>query len=263
MAIKKYAGDRIVCLSTDSKPLNISNGAVLYESDTDTHYQLILGVWRVVSTPKLTTGSPGDILDVNFVSVDLRVKYDWDATSTKIAQTFKPLLTGALPKFYIYFQALDAVVTATIQGTTGGLPNGTILATQSIVCNDYPTYTYIIFDTPPNLTASTKYAIVFEKLIVQRVTVWGTLLDYSNGDFCINEGTGWMVSGAIMDSNFQSFVTVTNAPLIENSTLKSALAVDSGITIAGRDISIDGAKLDILEPLIWDTDYKNYLIDHH
>ena len=45
MSIKKYAGDKIVGLSSDTKPTNLSDGATFYESDTGKIYILVSSVW--------------------------------------------------------------------------------------------------------------------------------------------------------------------------------------------------------------------------
>jgi hypothetical protein len=48
--IQKYVGDRIVGLSTDAKPTNISDGAVFFETDTLKIYLLVSGSWSEIQT---------------------------------------------------------------------------------------------------------------------------------------------------------------------------------------------------------------------
>ena len=54
MAIRRYAGDRFVGLSTDRKPINVDDGAVFYELDTFAQYIKKNNSWSL-----LTTGSSG------------------------------------------------------------------------------------------------------------------------------------------------------------------------------------------------------------
>ena len=49
MAILRYAGDKITCLSGDTKPLNIADGAQLYETDTLKIYLKVAGAWSEVT----------------------------------------------------------------------------------------------------------------------------------------------------------------------------------------------------------------------
>jgi hypothetical protein len=50
MAITKYAGDRYVGLSSDTKPTNVLDGAVFFESDTLKIYLLVSGIWSEIQT---------------------------------------------------------------------------------------------------------------------------------------------------------------------------------------------------------------------
>ena len=49
MTIKRYAGDKLVGLSSDTKPTNIPDGATFYESDTLTSFLLEGGGWAAMS----------------------------------------------------------------------------------------------------------------------------------------------------------------------------------------------------------------------
>ena len=46
MAITKYAGDRYVGLSSDTKPTNVSDGAIFTEIDTLEIFLLVSGSWE-------------------------------------------------------------------------------------------------------------------------------------------------------------------------------------------------------------------------
>jgi hypothetical protein len=58
MTIKRYAGDKLVGLSSDTKPTNIPDGATFYETDTLTPFLLVSGAWSevgvVTADPVLT-----------------------------------------------------------------------------------------------------------------------------------------------------------------------------------------------------------------
>jgi hypothetical protein len=43
MAIRKYAGDKITGLSSDTKPTNVSDGATFYETNTNKIYIKVSG----------------------------------------------------------------------------------------------------------------------------------------------------------------------------------------------------------------------------
>lgn len=45
MAIKKYVGDKITGLSSDTKPSNVSDGATFYETDTLKMYVRVSSTW--------------------------------------------------------------------------------------------------------------------------------------------------------------------------------------------------------------------------
>ena len=65
MTIKRYAGDKLVGLSSDAKPTNIPDGATFYETDTLTSFLLVSGAWSAVgggggqpfTTPEVKTTS--------------------------------------------------------------------------------------------------------------------------------------------------------------------------------------------------------------
>ena len=70
--IQKYVGDRIVGLSTDAKPTNISDGAVFFETDTKKIYLKGSGTWSEVDYNNYT--------DAEAVSA-IKADTDWKATN--------------------------------------------------------------------------------------------------------------------------------------------------------------------------------------
>jgi Collagen triple helix repeat (20 copies) len=62
MAVKRYAGDKLVGLSSDTKPTNIPDGATFYETDTYAIYLKTAGIWNlIVLGPIGYTGSQGGL----------------------------------------------------------------------------------------------------------------------------------------------------------------------------------------------------------
>jgi hypothetical protein len=55
MPIKYYAGDKLVGLSTDTKPTNIPDGATFYESDTLSIFIKVDGVWNLSASDANST----------------------------------------------------------------------------------------------------------------------------------------------------------------------------------------------------------------
>jgi hypothetical protein len=72
MAITKYAGDRYVGLSSDTKPTNVLDGAVFFETDTKKIYLKGSGTWSEVDYNNYT--------DAEAVSA-IKADADWKATN--------------------------------------------------------------------------------------------------------------------------------------------------------------------------------------
>jgi len=62
MSIRRYAGDKIVGLSSDTKPVNVSDGATFYETDTLKEYIKSSGSWiRFANTNFTSPISVGEV----------------------------------------------------------------------------------------------------------------------------------------------------------------------------------------------------------
>jgi hypothetical protein len=59
MAIKRYAGDKLVGLSSDTKPTNIPDGANFYETNTLDEYILTGGAWVKLGVSGTVTSVTG------------------------------------------------------------------------------------------------------------------------------------------------------------------------------------------------------------
>lgn len=55
MAIRKYIGDRFTGLASDTKPINVTDGATFYETDTKRLFLLVSGTWQRVITNRVST----------------------------------------------------------------------------------------------------------------------------------------------------------------------------------------------------------------
>ena len=51
MSVTRYAGDRFVGLSTDTKPNNVADGAIFYTTDTLKVYLKVSGAWVEETSP--------------------------------------------------------------------------------------------------------------------------------------------------------------------------------------------------------------------
>ena len=93
MAVSKYAGDKYVGLSSDSKPNNVVDGAVFYETDTKYVYEKISGTWELITD--------GPTWVANTVTTN-------DATVTTIATIAVPDDTVMLIMAHIVGRRTDA-----------------------------------------------------------------------------------------------------------------------------------------------------------
>lgn len=74
MAIRKYVGDKITGLSSDTKPSNVSDGATFYETDTLKIFIRVSGTWSEVPTGGSFSGcraykSSGQSLTTSFSAI--------------------------------------------------------------------------------------------------------------------------------------------------------------------------------------------------
>ena len=76
------------------------------------------------------------------------------------AQTFTAGRTGFLDDVELYFNG-SGTLTMTIQATTAGLPNGTVLATTTATLVSVDGWVDFVFASPASVTSGTMYAIVF------------------------------------------------------------------------------------------------------
>jgi len=173
-------------------------------------------------------------------------------TSAKEAQnegqTFTVERTGLLSKIILkgYCQNPDTL-TVNIEEVTNELPNGNVLATVNISSDNIPSESGefdVIFNIPASVISGVMYAVTFSssgevELIKNNTNV------YSGGSRVTGGAGSW--SKVAEDYYFETYVTINETELINNGLLKSDLDVASGIKIDGRDLSVDGTKLDGIE----------------
>jgi len=117
LSITKYVGDRITGLSTDTKPTNISDGAVFFETDTRKIYLKGAGVWAEVDYDNYT--------DAEAVSA-IKADEDWNATDWDTAygwgdHSLEGYLTDASSDGKIYGRKDGAWTEVTGGGGTSNL----------------------------------------------------------------------------------------------------------------------------------------------
>jgi hypothetical protein len=95
MTIKRYAGDKLVGLSSDTKPTNIPDGATFYETDTLTPFLLVNGVWEDISLsgPTGYTGSQG----ISYSWIRVTANYTASSNDGIVADTSGGIFNITLP----------------------------------------------------------------------------------------------------------------------------------------------------------------------
>jgi hypothetical protein len=132
-------------------------------------------MFAVATLLALTAGSamaivPPGTLDASQTSYDTNLL----APVQQQAQTFVPTISGSLGTVLVhtnvYVPAPTVVVrpnvtnvTVEITSTSGGLPTGTVLATQTVTPQSGG-WTVVTFSAPTNVTAGTKYALELAQL---------------------------------------------------------------------------------------------------
>jgi hypothetical protein len=116
-----------------------------------------------------------------------------------IAQSFVTGLSYSISSVQLYLYRSGALTSATveIQETTGGLPNGTVVVSKTIVGSVIPTslgWVEFLFATTPTLTNGTTYAIVLSIIGSSEYVVWN--YNYVDGEglgHAYFDGTVWNV----------------------------------------------------------------------
>ena len=210
------------------------------------------------NTDTILKGASGELIDQqqpNAIGNDVKVGDGED-----LAQTFTAGKTGDLTKvkFYAYRYTYDNDRDLIVEVRTvdeDGKPTITVLASETISYSNFPKNTWVhytlTFSDPASVTSGTKYALVFRTSQSDGYYFLkddGNNNSYPNGEYLYSEyGQEDWTTWNNYDIYFVTYVTVESADLINNGILKSNLSVDSGVTIDGRDISVDGAKLDTIE----------------
>jgi hypothetical protein len=130
------------------------------------------------------------------------------------AQTFTAGITGSLSEVDLYMTGDAAhAISVTIQATTAGLANGTVLATSG---SGTPTavsggWIAFPFSAPYSETAGTMYAIVFTTSTFN--SAWGSGNTYASGQALAYPGSAWVPTsgGMPLDFAFRTYVTVPPA----------------------------------------------------
>ena len=97
MSLKKYAGDKIVGVSSDTKPTNVVDGATFYETDTKKIYIKVSGSWQEVAyKPPGTAATAGRIIATIRATPDTGCLF-LDGTLVVGAATTYPNLWAVIP----------------------------------------------------------------------------------------------------------------------------------------------------------------------
>ena len=213
-------------------------------------------------TKLITTG--GDILDQSQVISSTEITTIGASGDCLLAaQTFKVGASGDLTKIACKIRATNSYTNSLIvevRTISAGKPTATVLATQEVahtlipVASDPPIVLEVTFDTPATLVAGTTYALVFSVSAVgsgeKIYQLWGegTGLEYTDGNYVqynVGEPGEWTIY-TDYDLYFKTWMYASSLSLIDSGVLKEDLAVDALKKIDGRDLSVDGTRLDQL-----------------
>jgi len=181
-----------------------------------------------------------------------------------LSQTFLSIYSGTLKNVQLIYAISGASISLSCQAQLrlcleDGSPSDTVLAESDILSianignGDDGTWTKFTFSTPATIVAGLKYAAVFKYIgaATQEFYVYDGGDVYADGKMwdggaAGSQAGGWGDEG--FDMRLRVYMDIAHLPLIDNGILKQNLSVDTGKTIDGRDISVDGAKLDTLGP---------------
>ena len=140
-------------------------------------------------------------------------------------QTFTAGMSGDLSKVSLYIDnTADISVTMQIQGVTGGMPNGTVLASTTANFTSYAAGHWVdfTFSSPASVTSGTQYALVFDPF-----NSLGTNTDYPGGQAVAHYSNGWVAASNVApDFVFKTYVTEVppNLPPTDISLSNSTVA---------------------------------------
>lgn len=113
MALKRYAGDKIVGLSTDTKPTNLPDGATFYETDTLEFYVLTSGSWELL---KPIPGNDKEVFYNNNGELAGATGFVYDSSTNSVSIDGKLLIgyTGATGTYPLQVNGQIFATNATI-----------------------------------------------------------------------------------------------------------------------------------------------------
>jgi hypothetical protein len=130
-------------------------------------------------------------------------------SSQPLAQTFTAGKTGLLTQIQLSMRATGGDMGLQIEATTGGLPNGTVLATTvHTTPSNLSNWCAFSLVSPIPVIAGTTYAIVFDMTPLTGVPTADSSGDtYSGGQALLNSGSSWgAVNGIVLDWDFKTLV---------------------------------------------------------
>jgi hypothetical protein len=129
-------------------------------------------------------------------------------SSQPLAQTFTAGKTGLLTQIQLSMRATGGDIGLQIEATTGGLPNGTVVAT-TVHTSPANISGWCAFSlvSPIAVIAGTKYAIVFDMSPLTGATADSSGNTYSGGQALLKSGSTWgAVNGLVLDWDFKTLV---------------------------------------------------------
>jgi hypothetical protein len=141
-----------------------------------------------------------------------------DYSSSPLAQTFTAGQTGPLTGVDLWMNEDGiAAVTLSIEGTTAGKPDGTVLATASATPLGSGAWVDFSFSSPPTVTAGNMYAIVFNMPLYSHICgagayAGGRAWDYDAAWFSYGGDTGEFAFQTYVDAAAPTAATPSPTP---------------------------------------------------
>ncbi|HEY5486988.1 MAG TPA: hypothetical protein VIK06_05010 [Candidatus Limnocylindrales bacterium] len=163
-------------------------------------------VFALLASPGLTAATSGTPDQSNSPTEVSCSNY----SSSPLAQTFTAGKSGPLSGVDLWMdQDGSAAVTLSIEGTTAGQPDDTVLATASAIPPGTGAWVDFTFSSPPSVTAGTIYAIVFNMPRYSHICGAGT---YASGHAWDYDSAWFSYGGDAGEFAFQTYVDAAAAP---------------------------------------------------
>jgi hypothetical protein len=201
-SIRRYAGDRFTCLSTDTKPLDVTDGALLHVLDTRYSYLKVSGAWiETAASWSGAGGGSGSYTDeqaqdaVGSIMTGMSgILVQYDDVSNLITITYTGSTSTNNTNAYLY-TTFAGQTSVNVAHNFGAYPvvqildsSNSVIIPQSIINNSYNDFTVAF-------SYSTTGSIIATLGSPQATTYTGvsTMYSVTNTDYTVNCTSGTFV----------------------------------------------------------------------